>query len=314
MAGGRWPFSALFAVTVWGASFVASKLALEGFTPTGLVALRLIMGAGVLWFVLALRGGPLLPAKQDRARTVLLGLILATHIGVQTYGLSFTLATHAAWIVCFTSVIIAIGAQIFLRQRLRALGWAGVVVAIAGVFGVTRSAPPELSEAGFGDLLQVTGCFTWAAYTLLGARPVASSGALRVTTLAASVAVLPLFVLSLANGFVREPGWLEISALLYLGLLSSAAAFLAWYHAQRVHGSQITAATLYVEPFVTVLVAAFFGGPLSLTALAGGVVVLSGVWLVHRGAAPPGTTREQLGPVIEEEEARLEPGGPGRST
>ena len=312
MAGGRWPISALFAVTVWGASFVASKIALEGFTPTGLVALRLAMGALVLWFALALRGGPLLPEKRDRARTVLLGLILATHIGTQTYGLSFTLATHAAWIVCFGSVVIAIGAQFFLNQRLRAIGWAGVLVAIAGVLGVTRSAPPELSEAGFGDLLQVLGCFTWAAYTLLGSRPVASSGALRVTTLAASVAVLPLLVLSLANGFTRDPGARELSALLYLGLLSSAAAFLAWYHAQRVHGSQVTAATLYVEPFVTVIVAAFFGEPLSLVSIAGGLVVLAGVWLVHRGAAPSPVGSSP--PPVLEEEARLEPGGPRQAS
>src|SRR5262245_36326369 len=162
---GRWPWPALFAVTVWGVSFIATKHALgpEGarvFTPAGLVALRFLMGGGVLLAVLVSRRGPILPERADRARVALLGTILGTHIGLQTYGLQFTLATHAAWIVCFTSVTIALGAQFFLKQRLRPMGWFGVSLSVLGVLGVTR--PDTNSGAvGFGDLLQFTGCFTW---------------------------------------------------------------------------------------------------------------------------------------------------------
>jgi drug/metabolite transporter (DMT)-like permease len=178
--GGKWPLSALFAVTIWGGSFVATQVALgpEGarvFTPFGLVALRFLMGGGVLLGVLVLRRGPLLPERADRARVPFPGVILGTHIGLQTYGLSFTYATHAAWIVCFTSVIIALGAQFFLRQRLRAIGWLGVAVAVTGILGVTRPGGGARAGVGFGDLLQLTGCFTSATYTLLGARPVRSS-------------------------------------------------------------------------------------------------------------------------------------------
>ena len=288
---GRWPWWALFAVTVWGGSFVATKHALgpEGarvFTPAGLVALRFLMGGGVLLAVLAARRGPVLPAPADRGRVAVLGAILGTHIGLQTWGLAFTLATHAAWIVCFTSVTIAIGAQLFLHQRLRPLGWLGVAVAVAGVLGVTR---PHASSAamGFGDLLQFTGCFTWAAYTLLGSKPVQSSGSLRVTTWATLIAGVLLLGFALTTGFGARPGPTELLALFYLGLLSSAAAFLAWYHAQATYGSQRTAATLYVEPFVTALVAAFLDEPLVLATVLGGLVVLVGVALVQRGTTRP---------------------------
>ena len=287
----RWPWSALFAVTIWGGSFVATKLALgpEGarvFTPFGLVALRFLLGGAVLLVALALRGGPLLPARADRGRVALLGAILGLHIGVQTYGLRFTFATHAAWIVCFTSVTIALAAHFLLGQGLRAIGWLGVALALAGVLGVTQShAAAPGSRVGFGDFLQLTGCFTWAAYTLLGARPVASSGARRVTTSATLIAGLLLLALTSITGFGSRPGASELAALVYLGLLSSAAAFLAWYHAQQKYGSQRTAATLYVEPFVTALVAARVDEPLVLGTALGGVVVLFGVWLVQRGAA-----------------------------
>jgi drug/metabolite transporter (DMT)-like permease len=290
----RWPWSALVAVTIWGGSFVATKLALgpEGarvFTPFGLVALRFLMGGLVLLGVLFARRMPFLPEASDRRRVAFLGAILAAHIGVQTYGLRFTFATHAAWIVCFQSVTIALAAQFFLGQRLRAIGWVGVALAVAGVFGVTRPGETaQAAEVGFGDLLQLCGCLTWPAFTLLGARPVQSSGALRVTTWTTLVAGSAMVALASASGFGSRPGTAELVALLYLGLLSSAAAFLAWYHSQAKHGSQRTGATLYVEPFVTAIVASFGGEPLVLGTLAGGVIVLAGVWLVQRGAGPRG--------------------------
>lgn len=286
-----WPWSALFAVTVWGGSFVATKLALgsaaePGIAPFALVAMRFLMGGSVLLGVLLLRGGALLPERADRPRVALLGALLGLHIGVQTYGLSFTLATHASWIVCFTSVTIALAAHFLFGQKLRTVGWVGVALAVAGVLGVTRSHDGSAgTRVGFGDFLQFTGCFTWAAYTLLGAKAVKSSGALRVTTAATLLAGLVLAGVSVFTGLGASPGVEQILAVLYLGLLSSAAAFLAWYHAQSVHGSQRTAATLYVEPFVTAGVAVFFGEPLVLATLLGGAVVLAGVTLVQRGSA-----------------------------
>ena len=285
-----WPWSALFAVTVWGGSFVATKVALgsaaePGLAPFALVAARFLLGGLVLLIVLVARGGALLPERADRPRVALLGLLLGLHIGVQTYGLSFTLATHASWIVCFTSVTIALAAHFLLGQKLRGIGWLGVALAAGGVLGVTQSHDGSAgTRVGFGDFLQFTGCFTWAAYTLLGKRAVEGSGALRVTTAATLLAGVLLGVASLFTGFGAAPGSRELVAVLYLGLLSSAAAFLAWYHAQAVHGSQRTAATLYFEPFVTVGVAAFFGEPLVLATALGGALVLAGVALVQRGA------------------------------
>jgi drug/metabolite transporter (DMT)-like permease len=286
-----WPWSALFAVTVWGGSFVATKVALgsetePGIAPFALVAMRFLLGGGVLLAVLAVRRGPILPERADRPRVALLGALLGLHIGMQTYGLSFTLATHASWIVCFTSVTIALAAHFWFRQRLKTLGWVGVALAVAGVLGVTQShAGSAGSRVGFGDFLQFTGCFTWAAYTLLGAKAVKNSGALRVTTAATLLAGLVLAGVSAFTGLGASPGARELAALLYLGLLSSAAAFLAWYHAQAVHGSQRTAATLYVEPFVTAGVAVFFGEPLVFATVLGGAVVLAGVTLVQHGSS-----------------------------
>lgn len=281
---GRIAWLAWLAVVIWGGSFVATRVALEAFEPFALVALRFTLGVAVLAAASFARKGRLRPRRADLAWTLALGLVLAAHIGVQTYGLSFTAATHASWIVCFSAVTIALGGQVFLGTGLAPIGWLGVLVAMAGVATVVSHAPADLARAGFGDLLQLSGSITWALYTLLGAGVVARNGALGTTTIAMGVAALLLAALVPLQGFARGPiDARAIVALAYLGVLSSGVAFFVWYRAQELHGTQRTAAALYLEPFVTALVASRFGEPITLRTLLGGIVLLFGTWLVGRG-------------------------------
>jgi drug/metabolite transporter (DMT)-like permease len=289
-AGMAW--RAWLAAAIWGGSFVATRIALESFEPFALVALRFALGTGVLACAALARGAGVPLRRSDRVWALLLGLVLAAHIGLQTYGLAFTAATHASWIVCFSAVTVAFGGQVFLGQRLAPIGWLGVIVAIAGVATVVSHAPADLARAGFGDLLQLTGCVTWALYTLLGAGVVARNGALGTTLAAMGAAALALAALVPLQGIARAPiDARAIVALGYLGILSSGVAFFAWFRAQELSGTQKTAAALYLEPFVTALVATRFGEPITARTLLGGIVLLSGTWLVGRGARASAPSR-----------------------
>ena len=93
------PWSALVAVAFWGASFVAVRIALQAFTPTGLVTLRLIVGSALLGLLLRLRGGALLPAGSDLPRCIVLGVVLGVHLVIQAVGLQFTTAVNTGWII-----------------------------------------------------------------------------------------------------------------------------------------------------------------------------------------------------------------------
>ncbi len=78
-------------------------------------------------------------------------------------------------------------------------------------------------------------------------------------------------------------GWLAIT---FLGFLCSGLAYIFWYDSlQEADASQV-AAFLYLEPLVTVVVAAWLlGEAITLPTLAGGVIILAGVWLVNRPVA-----------------------------
>lgn len=280
------PWAATVAVAFWGASFVAVRIALEAFDPVGLVAVRLALSAVGLYLLVRWAGGALLPRPEDRGRTILLGTILGAHLSLQAWGLKHTSAIHTGWIVGFQPIVIAIGAQLFLRHRLRAVGWLGVFLGTAGVLFLTLEELPDFSSARRGDLIQLVGCGTWAAYTLLGARPVASSGSLRVTALAMAWATLLCAVAAVPGGYVlRAPEADEILAVLFLAIACSGLAFFLWHRSLVSHGSHHTAATLYLEPFFTMAVAAtVLGEDVTARAVGAGGIVLVGVWLLGRGA------------------------------
>ena len=286
MNSASFPWSGVAAVTLWGASFVATRIALQGgIEPVGLVVLRMVMGVGFLLAFGSIRRLALLPRPEDRPRIVLLGLILATHVGLQTKGLAYTSAIHTGWIVAFQPVAIAAGAQRFLGQRLTAAGWLGVLLGLAGVAAVISSDPGDAPEARLGDAIQLATIPTWAAFTILASRPVASSGPLRVTLatmVVAGLALAPWLLFSgVFTGAVTAEAWV---ALVFLGLACSGVAYLLWNTSQERHGAHRTGATLYFEPLVTVAVAAWvLGEPVTLLVVAGGAVVLFGVLLVTRG-------------------------------
>lgn len=277
--------AALFAVIAWGASFVATRIALEAFTPFALVALRLTLGVVLLLAVARWQRQRAVPGRGAAGVTVLLGLIVAAHLLIQAIGLGHTTAMNSAWIISFIPVVIALGARIFLGQRLPALAWAGVAIASLGVLLVTAQEPPDFANARLGDLLQLGSCFTWAAYTLVAVRPLQRWGSLPMTAAPMAVAAAVLWLAAAADGrlLVAPPHLASMLSIVFLGVLCSGAAFLLWLRAVAAVGPARSGVYLYVEPFVTLaLASAMLGEPVLANAVAGGIAVLAGVALVHR--------------------------------
>ena len=274
----------LLATLFWGLSFVGVHIALKGLTPFGLVWMRLTIGAGVLYGLLALSGGKLLPSREDRGRCVVLGLIVSAHLSLQAAAMQMTSAVSAGWIVAFIPVVVALGARVFLGQRLSAGGWVGAGVASAGVLVLSSFRPAELAEAGRGDLLMLVSCFTWAAYTLLSVEVIRRSGALVITAFAMAVAVLPAAAVAVVRkSWHAEPTLRTVVALVFLGALASGIAFWAFARSIQAIGPQRTSAMLYIQPFVTLAGSAvMLTEPITPAAIAGGVLVLVGVWRVQR--------------------------------
>jgi len=76
------------------------------------------------------------------------------------------------------------------------------------------------------------------------------------------------------------PGWLGVA---FLGVVCSGLAYVFWYDGLQAVPASQAGVFLYLEPLVTVVVAAVvLGEPLLPAALLGGAIILAGVWLVNR--------------------------------
>jgi drug/metabolite transporter (DMT)-like permease len=283
-----WSGKALLVVSAWGASFVATRMALAVLTPFALVAIRLAIGGGLLVALGRLQGRPVLPPREGRAAALLLGLVVAVHLLIQAVGLRYTSAVSTGWIVGFIPVTIALGARLFLGQRLGAVGWLGVAVATTGVLLVTARPPAELAQAHLGDLLQLVSCVTWTAYTLLAVRPVARHGSLVMTATPMLVAagVVGLGAAADRRLLVAPPTLPAVVAVAFLAVVCSGVAYLLWLSALDEIGPARTGVYLYLEPFVTLATAAaLLGERVTPLAVAGGCAVLLGVVLVQAARA-----------------------------
>jgi len=281
----RLSLKALLGVVFWGASFVATSLALKTLTPPGLVATRMLLGSAALLALAAGMGRRVVPVGPDRGRCAVLGLILGGHLLLQAWGLQRTTATNTGWIIAFGPIAIAVGAWLFLRERPGGRQWLGIALGAAGVLTISLSSGVRWGKAHFGDLLQFISCGTWAAYTLLAVGPVSRNGALVVTVSAAVVAAGSATVAALFRGWTAGPATVgAVAGVVFLGIACSGLAFWLWNAAVKDVGSTTAGMYLYLEPFVTWLVAAvILGERVNGMGLVGGLLVLAGVWMVSTG-------------------------------
>jgi drug/metabolite transporter (DMT)-like permease len=223
---------------------------------------------------------------------------------IQSYALTLTTAVHTGWLIGITPIWSAILAAIVLRERFGLIKLLGLIGGFAGaLLVITRG---ELN-AGIlalpstrGDLLILVSTVNWAIYSTMGHKTIRALG----PRLATSGAML-FGALMLIPFFVAQAGWRELphltpvgwTSVLFLSIGCSGLGYLFWYGAlEKVETSRV-ASLLYLEPLVTFATAiAFLHEPVSLAAVAGGVLVLASVIATQYA---PAVQRNAPAPVME---------------
>lgn len=282
---------ALFAVTVWGASFIATKIALGDISPISIVWLRFTMGVVILGIAVALRKQFALPRKNEWGYFALLGFLGITfHQWLQSNGLQTSEAGATAWIVATTPIFMALLGWLILKEG---LGWAktlGILLAFSGVLlVVSKGNPASVSIDKFGapgDKLILISAVNWAVFSALSRRGLKSHPASLMMFYVMAFGWLFTSVLFIANQNFAEisalslNGWVGVT---FLGIFCSGLAYIAWYDALQALSTAQTGVFLYIEPLVAVVVAFFIlGEAITGASLAGGGIILFGVWLVNR--------------------------------
>lgn len=284
-------FEVLLAVIAWGGSFVATKIALTEISPAAVVWLRFGIGLLILGFAVLLRRQWARPQRKDLPYLALVGFIGITfHQWLQSTGLQTAQATTTAWIVATTPVFMAILGWLWLKEKLAWWQAVGIGLSAFGVIVVVTQGDLAALAGGkvgtIGDFLVLLSAPNWAVFSALSRRGLRSYPATLMIFYVMGFGWLFSSILFFTTSSLAEltqltyPGWM---AILFLGIFCSGLAYIFWYDGLQYLPVAQAGAFVYLEPFVTVLVAAvILQEPLLWSSIAGGLLIIGGVLLVQR--------------------------------
>lgn len=276
-------------VAFWGSAIVLTALSMRDIGPMAVAFWRWLLALPPLWGVLLWSGQGKEAARVFRSRPlpfVAIGFTGMTLLyGLQNLALRYTSAFNTSLFIELTPIFITLLAWMWLRERPDRSTWLGIFLGFsgAGMLALGGADSIQLGPASLGgDVLAIGAALAGAIYTVYGKDLLQIATPLVMLTLGASLGVLQLLPLALLEGNFWPTGatWLY---LLTLGVGAGAFGNLGWFRIL----SDTAAARASIYLFATALVASvlavvILGDPLTFWLVAGGVLVIGGVRLVHR--------------------------------
>jgi drug/metabolite transporter (DMT)-like permease len=249
----------------------------SGFYRMAIAALVMALPFG--WGV---RQGPP-PQRRYVWFAVLAGLFFAGDLGTWNTAALLTSAASATLFGNTSPIWVSLGALLLFREKLGRGFWAGLALTLAGAL-IIVSETLSNTTVSLGSLLAGVGGFFYAGFFLAtqrarqGLSPMAAWWISAITSAAALLAAALLF---------RQPitGYPAASyaSLAALALVTQVGGYLAISYALGHLPASIVSPTLLGQPVLTALLAVpLLGQGVSLQQIAGGLVVLSGIYLIHR--------------------------------
>ena len=274
-----------------GATFIALSpifVRLSEAGPTATAFWRVALALPALWGLCWIRR----PAARRRypARWCLLlvaGFAFAGDLAFWHTSIQLTSVANSTLLANLASIFVTLAAWIFLRERPTRLFVAGLGAALAGVTLLVHTSL-EFSPRGLtGDALGVVTAVFYAGY-LLAVKALRDRGETtpRVMAITSSVSAILLLPVAVATGEPMLPatptGWL---ILLGLALVSHAAGQGLIAYALAHLPAAFSSVSLLFQPVMAALFAwLLLGEPVVALQVAGGAVVLLGIYLARRGS------------------------------
>jgi len=281
----------LLMVAFWSGNYIVGKIALRELSPLFLAGLR-IGFAGVMMLPLYAWERASKPTRMPwpaLRHLLVLGLFGVTlNQLLFIVGLSRTSVAHSAIIIGLTPVLVLVLASLRGLERITPRKAAGLAIALCGVAVLKAFEPASRTGATwFGDMFTFLTALCFALFTVFGKEATKQFTSVTVNAVAyvaGGVALLPLTVWEAARHSLAQISAAAWLAALYMALFPSVIAYLIYYYALTHIAASRVSAFSYLQPvFASAMGVAILGEHLTASVIAGGSVILAGVFLAERG-------------------------------
>jgi drug/metabolite transporter (DMT)-like permease len=275
--------SIIFVMLIWGSSFSVTKTVVQKVSPYMFATLRHLIACAVLLpFYLRQRRKVKQPLPYKKL--VLMGLAgITIYYGFFNFAMTYIPASTGALIEGLIPVAIAIPATILLKEHLNRRSIAGIVLCVTGVILVGFvGAPKGASNIFLGSMLMLLAVCCWSVYTLLS-RSLKETDTLLATSVSTFIGTAMLLPVAAVDVYFH--GVPEISAatwagIAYLGVFASALAYFLYNRALESLPAAQVGNFLNLNPVIGAVIAMIFlKDTFTGWQMAGGVLVLAGIWL-----------------------------------
>jgi len=216
------------------------------------------------------------------------GAFLAIHFAAWITSLEYTSVATSVVLVTASPIFVSIASLLFFRQRLHKIILTGIAMSVAG--GVLISAQNwQLGSRPFeGALLAIGGALAVSGYLIIGQRLMRVTGVLRYVFVVYGTAAILLLLAALILGysFIGYSGkTYAMMVLLALGPQLVGHSALNW--SLRSVSATLVAVAVLGEPVGATLWAFLILGEVpSIVELAGGALILTGIFLAMTAGLP----------------------------
>jgi drug/metabolite transporter (DMT)-like permease len=251
----------LTAAAIWGGMYVVSDVVLQTIPPFTLLTIRLTMALIAVGFFVWRMPNIQHPTRAEIYRLMAVGFVgFGVSVGAQFVGTDRSTAVNGALITSGSPAFILLFAALILREKLTLIRIAAVVLASIGVVVIIDPANANFgSDTFYGDMALAVAAVTWGLFSVLVKLMSRSFDTLLVTWygfLGGLILTIPASVIELQTRSIGQIGVPILLGILYLGVISTAAAMWLWNRAFALVDASVASLFFFAQPLVATLLSA----------------------------------------------------------
>ncbi|MDD2160884.1 DMT family transporter [Pseudomonas sp. MIL19] len=273
----------VIAMALWGSSFIALKLAFAELPPLWVIFGRMALGS--LVFLLAWRWRGQMHYRAGDWK-YLLGLAACEpclYFLFEALALQHTSAAQAGMVTALLPLLVAVGALVFLRERISRITLAGFLLALVGAIwlSLAGSADEHASNPVLGNFYELLAMLCAAGYTLLLKHLSGRYSPFLLTAMVAFVGTLFFLPMALLSApLPTAVSLMGLGAIAYLGIVVTVGAYgLYNFGVSRLPASQASGFTNLIPVFTLLFAILLLGESLNAMQMLAAALVFAGVLL-----------------------------------